>query len=405
MYIPGSLGSDGVHPSPIGHQRIAGAIRSSYLIGGANTNTLDYVPKKTLQDLVNDNNTIVTNQNIYGLVIKSSTSKIGDIANLGFSDSAGNFAGLGLASGSFFSSSYPAIRPHSFVLSNSVSSPIADVSLITVGGSILFQTQNSIQDSIDNAGTFHALAGISNSGSSPDYIWNYTGGGTDAKNWDAWAQSNNLYFRTINDANILSNVWMQVTRSGYTPTKVTFPESVSITNLTLTSLSAGALGDSILTDSAGITRKIPVTTLIPSAGRLDTTIILSSNYTNSTSTASAIASFSAVSGKTYTIDCKFSISASSNNGAGIGWTGSSITGTTVAYGTNTSSSNFTSSTQTSSSGPSAVFMGASGSGFIELFGTITASANTTVNIVGLSQTGSTLTVNSAGTFMRIRQVN
>lgn len=72
--------------------------------------------------------------------------------------------------------------------------------------------------------TFQFLASATGGG---QIGWETSGGGANAKLWDALSSTNTLLFRMVNDANNSANTWLTVTRNGITPVSATFGEIVN----------------------------------------------------------------------------------------------------------------------------------------------------------------------------------
>ena len=65
-------------------------------------------------------------------------------------------------------------------------------------------------------------------GTFPGYYWYDTDSGADAKRWGATANNGSLAFQTINDAWNTSINWLEVSRSGNTPTRASFKVPVQV---------------------------------------------------------------------------------------------------------------------------------------------------------------------------------
>ena len=138
-------------------------------------------------------------------------------------------------------------------------------------------TTNNLVGSFNAAGTFNVVNNATIGGtlgvtgastfSSPltitnqqPLIWNNPSGGADAKIWAANASTNVLNFYASNDASSATTTWLQVTRSGYGVTSVSFPAgaisaagalavSGTFTSTGAATLSGGATVPTVLTAS------------------------------------------------------------------------------------------------------------------------------------------------------------
>jgi len=90
------------------------------------------------------------------------------------------------------------------------------------------------------AWTFNGAVGVSST--SPRYFMNETDAGADAKISDVTADNSGfIYYRLINDAQNSATTWMQVSRSGITPTDINFGGGVTIGSPTGGNKGAGTL--------------------------------------------------------------------------------------------------------------------------------------------------------------------
>jgi hypothetical protein len=76
-----------------------------------------------------------------------------------------------------------------------------------------------------------SLGGIYMRGAATRMTWYATGGGTDEKQWDFYANGSSLTFRCVDDSFTTATNWLTVSRIGTSPTNITFPNgSVVVTN-------------------------------------------------------------------------------------------------------------------------------------------------------------------------------
>lgn len=143
-----------------------------------------------------------------------------------------------------------------------------------------FNSNNSITNSaITDNGTY-----VSSSELIEDLIGfslNQTSGGTDAKIWNNFISATALTFAATNDAKSTNNTWMQVTRSGATPTGIALDAPVTI-NASSAPLTI-PLGNSVF----GITFTASGTSILPILANLSASTGMNMFFQNSSTASGA----------------------------------------------------------------------------------------------------------------------
>lgn len=141
--------------------------------------------------------------------------------------------------------------------------------------------------------------------------------------------------------------------------------------------------------------------------KFDTTVTLSANYTNATTTATNTGlAFPGVAGRRYALDCYLQVSSSSAvaNGFCIGSSGNITTPNVTLYGNSTSDSAFTTIQGSTDGTVTTAFLSFGGTGFVHLFGTVLVNSGGTINVMGAAGTANTITVIATGSYMTVKQL-
>jgi len=173
---------------------------------------------------------------------------------------------------------------------------------------------------------------------------------------------------------------------------------------------SAAAGSLKIVGGPGITATNNSGVVTVSQTRLDTTMNWTSDATNSSTSVSAVYTQSSnlISGKTYAIDAFLRVGASSTNGGSFSVSdgASSSTMNVTVFGNSSSATAYRNENVPQGTSTTTGFVTYAGQGFIEIKGTVTMNANTTLIFGFLSGNSSnTVTVYSLGSYVKIRQIN